>query len=51
MKKPYYAEMFPESEKTWREPPTMEFYERGVGGGEEVCVFREGFLSGGRKVD
>lgn len=49
MKKEYYAEMFPKSEKTWTEPPKMEFFERAEE--EGVCIFREGFLEGGRRMD
>lgn len=46
MTKPYYATMFPKSEKTWIEPPKMEFFERDG----ESSVYRQEYLDGGKKM-
>lgn len=46
MTKPYYATMFPKSEKTWIEPPKMEYFERDG----EASVYRQEYLDGGKKM-
>lgn len=47
MTKPYYDTLWPKSKPTWEKDVELEYFEREG----EGCIFRQGYLDGGRKMD
>lgn len=45
--KPYYRTLQPKSQPTWEKEPVLEYFEREG----EACIFRKGYLEGGKCMD